>query len=92
MKVTGNIINIEAREIYHGAIEFENGKISKIEAVGGTSNQYILPGFVDAHTHFLSTGLAFQWINLKNLPSLEACRERIRLAIESTPSDQWIIG
>lgn len=57
MKVTGNIINILAREIYHGFVEFENGKITRIEAIAGESNQYILPGFVDAHVHIESSML-----------------------------------
>jgi len=65
------------------------GQKTRVEELPG---RMITPGFVDAHTHFLSTGLAFQWINLDNLPSLEACRERIRLTVESTPSEQWIIG
>lgn len=57
MKITGNIINIEAREIYHGVITFENGKITKIAATEGSSDKYILPGFVDAHVHIESSML-----------------------------------
>jgi adenine deaminase len=57
MKITGNIINIESRKIYHGVVEFDNGKITKIEPVDGSSNQYILPGFVDAHVHIESSML-----------------------------------
>jgi adenine deaminase len=57
MKIIGNIINIEAREIFHGVVESENGKITRIEPVDGSSNQYILPGFVDAHVHIESSML-----------------------------------
>ncbi len=57
MKITGNIINIETKEIYHGIVEFENGKITQIIRTDGSSNQYILPGFVDAHVHIESSML-----------------------------------
>ncbi len=57
MEITGNIINIETREIYHGAIVFENGKITHIRVIDGSSDQYILPGFVDAHVHIESSML-----------------------------------
>jgi len=57
MKISGNIINIESKEIYHGIVEFENGKITQITRIDGSSNQYILPGFVDAHVHIESSML-----------------------------------
>ena len=57
MKITGNIINIESKEIYHGVVEFENGIITQITATAGSSSQYILPGFVDAHVHIESSML-----------------------------------
>ncbi len=57
MKITGNIINIESREIYHGMVEFENGRITRIASVDGSSDQYILPGFIDAHVHIESSML-----------------------------------
>ncbi len=57
MKITGNIINIDSREIFHGTVAFENGKITQIIATEGSSDQYILPGFVDAHVHIESSML-----------------------------------
>jgi hypothetical protein len=52
----------------------------------------ITPGVVDAHTHFVSFGLAFGGVNLQNLPSLDACRQIIYNAVESIPPGQWVIG
>ena len=57
MKISGNIINIESREIYHGVVEFEDGFITRIEKTEGSSDQYLLPGFVDAHVHIESSML-----------------------------------
>ena len=42
----------------------------------------ITPGIVDAHTHFISLGLSYQWVDLNNLESLQACRDKIRQAAD----------
>lgn len=57
MIVKGNIIDIKRESIYHGALTIENGRITKIEYLTGESDQYILPGFVDAHVHIESSML-----------------------------------
>ena len=36
----------------------------------------VTPGLVDGHCHFVNFGLTLQMVNLQNLPSLAACRER----------------
>ncbi|MFK7980738.1 MAG: adenine deaminase [Saprospiraceae bacterium] len=57
MTITGNIVDIPNRNIFHGTITIEGKKIVEIEPKEGTSNQYILPGFVDAHIHIESSML-----------------------------------
>ena len=57
MKITGNIVDISARRIFHGEILVENGKIKSVEEIPGTSPVYILPGFTDAHVHIESSML-----------------------------------
>ncbi|MGB1104794.1 MAG: amidohydrolase family protein, partial [Crocinitomicaceae bacterium] len=57
MIVKGNIVDIRNREIYPGQIEMQSGKISAIQRVDETFDQYILPGFVDAHIHIESSML-----------------------------------
>lgn len=57
MTILGNIVDIQNRHIFHGAITVEEGKIVAIEAKEGTSSHYILPGFVDAHIHIESSML-----------------------------------
>ena len=52
----------------------------------------ITPGLVDAHTHFVNLGLNLQRVDLMNLPSLAACRERIGQAAAKCPPGEWIIG
>lgn len=57
MRVKGNIVDIHNRIIYYGAITIDNGVIKKIEQLEGKSDQYILPGFIDAHVHIESSML-----------------------------------
>jgi adenine deaminase len=56
-KVKGKIVLIEKREIISGEIYVFNGKIQSISKVEDVPNQYILPGFVDAHIHIESSML-----------------------------------
>lgn len=57
MTITGNIIDLHQRRIFHGRITVENGHISQVEEIPGFSSQYLLPGFVDAHVHVESSML-----------------------------------
>ncbi len=57
MIVQGNIVDIENKRIYKGEVEVENGKIKAIRETNHTIENYILPGFVDAHIHIESSML-----------------------------------
>lgn len=54
-KISGHIIDIRNKIIFNGSIEFENGKISQIKKADYVEDQYILPGFIDAHIHIESS-------------------------------------
>jgi len=56
--IQGNIVDVVAKEIYPGRIFFEAGKITRIERnLNTTYDQFILPGFIDAHVHIESSML-----------------------------------
>ena len=57
MTIQGNIVDIHNRIIYKGEIEIHDGKIKEIRQVNHTVENYILPGFVDAHIHIESSML-----------------------------------
>jgi adenine deaminase len=57
MLVKGNIVDIQNRKIYKGEVEVENGKIKAIREANHDAENYILPGFVDAHIHIESSML-----------------------------------
>jgi adenine deaminase len=55
--VSGQIIDLHQRKIYGGKITILDGMISEISPCENAPNQYILPGFIDAHIHIESSML-----------------------------------
>ncbi|MFT6959450.1 MAG: adenine deaminase [Polaribacter sp.] len=57
MIVQGNIVDIQNKKIFKGEVEVKNGKILEIREANHHKENYILPGFVDAHIHIESSML-----------------------------------
>lgn len=53
--ISGNIVDVVNEIIYKGTLHIENGKIVKIEPSDEVEDQYLIPGFVDAHIHIESS-------------------------------------
>lgn len=64
------------------------GKVEELRLPG----RLVTPGLVDGHCHLLSYGLYLQRVDLRDLPSLAACRERIREAVRCSAPGEWIVG
>jgi len=56
------------------------------------SNCLVLPGFNDAHLHFLDGGFELSCMDFKNAQSTEEFSECIRRYAEKIPRGRWIIG
>ncbi len=97
---TGN-----AKQPWAGALAIRDNKITLVGTDGqvkkacrrGTEilelkGRLVTPGFVDGHTHFVNFGLTLQRVDLRNLPSLTACRKRIRDSVTDFQPGEWIIG
>ncbi|CAN5411819.1 adenine deaminase [soil metagenome] len=54
--ISGQMVDIENRRIYPGRVYFDE-KINKIEKIEQAEDQYLLPGFIDAHVHIESSML-----------------------------------
>ncbi len=54
--ISGHIVDIPNKRIYKGIVYFDN-KIQNIEPADHVADQYILPGFIDAHVHIESSML-----------------------------------
>jgi predicted amidohydrolase YtcJ len=52
----------------------------------------LLPGFNDAHVHFLSGGLALDSVQLNDATSVEEFVRRIAERVRKTPKGEWITG
>ena len=59
-----------------------------VDAQGKT----VYPGFIDAHTHFLSYGQSLFTVNLYDSRSIEEMVERIKQFVSTHPNEQWILG
>ena len=77
--------NITAVLLNNGIIEktFIVGKklptaMKKIDLKGN----YVIPGFIDSHTHLISRGLELQRIDLGKCTSLSECLEKLRAAVQ----------
>ncbi|WP_418511697.1 adenine deaminase [Corallibacter sp.] len=57
MKIQGHIVDVVNKQIFKGEITFKDGKIAAINKKEHNVNQYIIPGFVDAHIHIESSML-----------------------------------
>ncbi|MFH4968873.1 adenine deaminase [Gaetbulibacter sp. M240] len=57
MKILGHIVDVLNKRIFKGEITIEAGRISAVETMNHNVDQYIIPGFVDAHIHIESSML-----------------------------------
>jgi adenine deaminase len=55
--ISGQLVDIHNREIYPAQVTVSDGKIESILGVEQAGEQYILPGFIDAHIHIESSML-----------------------------------
>ena len=56
-EIRGNIVDVTKQNIYAGIIKIEKGKITDIKKVENEFDNYIIPGFIDAHVHIESSML-----------------------------------
>jgi len=56
-KISGNIVDVIRGVIFKGIVTVVNGKIATVVESDDVDDQYIMPGFVDAHVHVESSML-----------------------------------
>jgi predicted amidohydrolase YtcJ len=64
----------------------ENTRV--IREVGG----FVVPGFIDNHTHFNSAGALLLGVNLLDVSDAEGLRARVAEARDRLPDGAWILG
>jgi predicted amidohydrolase YtcJ len=75
------------------------GSSEEIRALAGSDTRVIdaggrlvLPGFNDAHVHFLSGGFSLSNVDLRDAKSPEAMAARLADFARNTPKGRWIVG
>lgn len=52
----------------------------------------VIPGFIDAHTHFISMGIGFLQVNLFDAKSKEEALKKLKDSIRHISKGEWLIG
>jgi predicted amidohydrolase YtcJ len=68
--------------------EFRTGETTVLDARGGT----VLPGFNDAHVHFLSGGESLDRVDLFDAGTVEEAQQAIREFAAARPDEPWVLG
>ena len=53
--ISGNIVDVISKSIFKAVLQIDNGEIIDIKPTSEVEDQFIIPGFVDAHIHIESS-------------------------------------
>jgi len=88
----------EAVAIIHSRIvavgtnaEIDNWRGEKTQVIDGFG-KLLLPGFNDAHVHFVSGGMQLDQVDLKDADNPEEFKRRIAARAKRTQKGEWILG
>jgi predicted amidohydrolase YtcJ len=100
-----NIITMDPTQPRASALAIRGGKfaavgsnddISGLEGKGtqvlNLEGKTVVPGFIDAHIHVLSSGTSHVSQVDCNLPSVTGIQEALLTRAEATPLGQWVLG
>ncbi len=74
------------------------GTTAQIRALAGTAEvidaggQFVTPGFIDAHVHFLDGGMRLASVQLRDAATRDEFTARIAAFARSVPAGTWITG
>jgi predicted amidohydrolase YtcJ len=71
------------------AVRAHRGAGTRVLEVSGG---FVLPGFIDNHTHFSQAGALLLGVNLLDVATEPALVERVRQARDRLPPGAWIVG
>ena len=101
----GNIRTMDAKRKVVKSIAVLNGKIVAVGSDADTRSligpktrvidakgKLVLPGFNDAHVHFMGTGEQLSSVDLRSAKTPEEFVERIKAFAAKLPKGRWILG
>ena len=104
--VNANILTVDSPNPRAEALAIKNGKFvavganKDVEHLAGPGTKVInlagktvVPGFIDAHIHVMSTGckLVSRMVDCE-LPTIGLVQEELRLKARETPPGEWVMG
>ena len=99
-----HIVSLDAEEKVYQAMAIKDGRILELGAEQQIRNKYnatetynaagqwIYPGFIDGHCHFLGYGLNKQKVDLLGSTSADDLLARVEAFAKAHPDKEWIIG
>src|SRR5699024_9915843 len=98
----GTIIDMVNDNPYRGDIFIKDGIIKDIGSLKADENvdiidctgKYIIPGFIDTHSHPLLFGLYESLVDLtpQTVKNIEDIKRALKDAIQNTPAGEWIVA
>ena len=103
--VNGRILTIDPEVPLAEAVAVHQGRIfavgsnadldglkSRASKVIDLQGATLMPGFIDAHTHFVSGGMSLANVNLVGAFTMAEMQRRVAAKVETTLDGTWIVG
>ena len=101
----GNVLTMDASRKQAQSVAVHQGRIfalgtdDDLESLKNNARQTVdlqgatlMPGFIDAHTHFISGGMSLANVNLVGAFTMPEMQRRVAEKVETTPDGGWIVG
>ncbi len=103
--MNAKIYTVDPQKPQAQAVAIKDGKITAIGSMDDietlittdskvidAQGKLVLPGFNDAHVHFISGGQALLELDLTGCKSVEEIQSRLIAVVQETPQGEWITG
>lgn len=99
-----NIVSLDPGEKVYEAMAIKDGRILELgpeqqirnrynaKETFDAAGQWIYPGFIDGHCHFLGYGLNKQKVDLSGVTSMDEMIDRAAAYANANPNKKWIVG
>jgi predicted amidohydrolase YtcJ len=81
-----------SRIVFVGSTGEAKEFIDELTQVIDLHGRVVLPGFIDAHTHFMQTGLMLDMVDLRETKSLSEALQKVKERASRTPKGEFVIG
>jgi len=88
---SAEFIAVKGNEILAVGIHYSSLQSPKTEMID-LKGEFVMPGFIDNHTHFMSGGFQIMSINLRDVSSKNDFINRVREYVQTISPGQWVQG